>query len=171
MKHRKLRIAWSVAWGVAAVLSVALWVRSYHRADLITCRFISEQTYYVVSCRGQFGVVPLPLETNQGVDPDGNKVFPLGWVPMPLSATGTIIVPNGKVTVQGFTNYYRTGEHWGWDLTPIVLAPIWMIALPAITICAFAALPFMKRAFSLRTLLIATTLVAVGLGLIVWLAR
>src|SRR5262245_51127907 len=29
MKHRKLRIAWSVAWGVVAVLPVVLWVRSY----------------------------------------------------------------------------------------------------------------------------------------------
>ena len=29
MKHRKLRIAWSVAWGIVAVLLIALWVRSY----------------------------------------------------------------------------------------------------------------------------------------------
>src|SRR3954453_9683000 len=29
MKFRKLRIAWSVFWGVAAVLLVVLWVRSY----------------------------------------------------------------------------------------------------------------------------------------------
>ena len=33
MKHRKLRIAWSVAWGVVAVLLVSLWVRSYWIAD------------------------------------------------------------------------------------------------------------------------------------------
>jgi hypothetical protein len=35
MKHRKLRIAWSVAWGLAAVLLVALWVRSYRRHDIV----------------------------------------------------------------------------------------------------------------------------------------
>ena len=29
MKHRKLRIAWSVFWGLAAVLLIVLWVRSY----------------------------------------------------------------------------------------------------------------------------------------------
>src|SRR4051794_36442298 len=29
MKFRKLRIAWSVAWGVACVLLILLWVRSY----------------------------------------------------------------------------------------------------------------------------------------------
>jgi len=29
MRFRKLRIAWSVVWGLAAVLLIALWVRSY----------------------------------------------------------------------------------------------------------------------------------------------
>jgi hypothetical protein len=29
MKHRKLRIAWSVAWGLLAVLLIALCVASY----------------------------------------------------------------------------------------------------------------------------------------------
>src|SRR3954469_7954745 len=29
MKHRKLRIAWSVAWGVVTVLLVTLWAQSY----------------------------------------------------------------------------------------------------------------------------------------------
>ena len=33
MKHRKLRIAWSVAWGVVAVLLCVLWVRSYWKSD------------------------------------------------------------------------------------------------------------------------------------------
>ena len=36
MKHRKLRIAWSVAWAMVAVLLVALWVRSVtHYDDLM----------------------------------------------------------------------------------------------------------------------------------------
>ena len=33
MKYRKLRIAWSVAWGVVAVLLCVLWVRSYWWAE------------------------------------------------------------------------------------------------------------------------------------------
>ena len=36
MKYRKLRIAWSVAWGVVAVLLCVLWVRSYWWADDVT---------------------------------------------------------------------------------------------------------------------------------------
>src|SRR6478752_3846517 len=35
MTYRKLRIAWSVVWGLAAVLLIALWVRSEHRFDAI----------------------------------------------------------------------------------------------------------------------------------------
>ena len=34
MKYRKLRIAWSVAWGVVAVLLCVLWVRSYWWDDV-----------------------------------------------------------------------------------------------------------------------------------------
>src|SRR5262245_45649718 len=33
-RFRKLRIAWSVGWGLVAVLLVVLWVRSYWRIDM-----------------------------------------------------------------------------------------------------------------------------------------
>jgi hypothetical protein len=32
MKYRKLRIAWSIGWGVLCLLLVVLWVRSYYTA-------------------------------------------------------------------------------------------------------------------------------------------
>jgi hypothetical protein len=35
IRFRKLRIAWSVTWGVVAVLLVVLWVQSNHGEDLI----------------------------------------------------------------------------------------------------------------------------------------
>src|SRR6476659_10578089 len=34
MRYRKLRIAWSAFWGLACVLLIALWVRSYWWCDL-----------------------------------------------------------------------------------------------------------------------------------------
>jgi hypothetical protein len=34
MRYRKLRIAWSVAWGVVAVLLLVLWVRTYQEIEL-----------------------------------------------------------------------------------------------------------------------------------------
>jgi hypothetical protein len=35
MNYRKLRIAWSVGWGVLTVLLIALWVRSYRWQDQV----------------------------------------------------------------------------------------------------------------------------------------
>ena len=35
MRFRKLRIAWSVVWGLAAVLLIVLWVRSYWWHDCV----------------------------------------------------------------------------------------------------------------------------------------
>src|SRR4051812_17902034 len=35
MRFRKLRIAWSVVWGLAAVLLIVLWLRSYWWFDVI----------------------------------------------------------------------------------------------------------------------------------------
>src|SRR5262245_51700856 len=35
MKYRNLRIAWSVAWGLLAVLLCVLWVRSYWKLDIL----------------------------------------------------------------------------------------------------------------------------------------
>ena len=46
--------------------------------------------------------------------------------------------------------------------------PVWLVAAVS---AAFSAFPWLPRQFSLRTLLLATTLVAVVLGLIVWLVR
>jgi hypothetical protein len=49
-----------------------------------------------------------------------------------------------------------------------IRVPFWLMA---IVTSVLAAAPWVPSRFSLRTLLIATTLVAVLLGLIVWLSR
>ena len=51
--------------------------------------------------------------------------------------------------------------HIGFDV------PCWLASLVAAIVAAF---PWIRRRFSLRTLLIATTVVAVVLGLVVWAA-
>src|SRR5689334_14765186 len=50
-RFRKLRIAWSVTWGVAAVLVCVLWVRSYWRVySLYENHYVgTEQSTYVRS--------------------------------------------------------------------------------------------------------------------------
>ena len=49
--------------------------------------------------------------------------------------------------------------------------PSWFLVLLGICIAAVPWLRYVPRRFSLRTLLIATTLVAVVLGLVVWLSK
>src|SRR4051794_17100143 len=56
MKYRKLRIAWSVAWGVAAVLLCVLWVRSYYYEDWLVGGLTRSQSFNVVSTNSQLGL-------------------------------------------------------------------------------------------------------------------
>src|SRR5690349_371221 len=49
MNYRKLRIAWSVVWGLAAVLIVVFWARSYWDFDELWIPVASESAYGVLS--------------------------------------------------------------------------------------------------------------------------
>jgi hypothetical protein len=70
MKHRKLRIAWSVTWGIAAMLIIALWVRSYwywegvklQKQKLGMVAKVYSVHYFMLLMAGIFSAVPwLPL--------------------------------------------------------------------------------------------------------------
>jgi hypothetical protein len=93
------------------------------------------------------------------------------------SAPGTIdMMLNDYTPVQDELGwYYQAHEpvvpYQGlrWELSDGRLAiPIWFFC---ISMAAISTAPWLRRRFSLRTLLIATTLVAVVLGLIVWAVR
>jgi hypothetical protein len=61
------------------------------------------------------------------------------------------------------------GFRWQFTASLVVMVfPYWFLVLMS---AAFAVIPWIgwKRRFSLRTLLIATTLVAVALGMILWM--
>src|SRR5215212_550767 len=55
MRFRKLRIAWSVFWGLSTVLLIVLWVRSYWSRQWAYVRMLDN---YVEcsTCRGRFGL-------------------------------------------------------------------------------------------------------------------
>jgi hypothetical protein len=120
MGIRKLRIACSVVWGLAAVLLIVLWVRSYWIVNEI----------HIPGCESFFGLLGqgragIYWSHNQGID-----------------------------------------QVW----SSSVLVPFWLM----VTVTAlFAGVPWTVRTsrFSVRTLLIATTLIAVGLGLVIVLTR
>jgi hypothetical protein len=49
-----------------------------------------------------------------------------------------------------------------------ISVPLWLLFFVT---AAIGAIPWLRWRFSLRTLLIATTLLAVALGLVIWAAR
>jgi hypothetical protein len=149
MKYRKLRIAWSVAWGIAALLFVMLWVRSYHHYDFASHNFFGRRGFIVESIRGVGFVKYVPGAIV--VNGYGSSVPERSRIPAGTFAKGTWGGFNFSIHPSGL----------------IFAVPFWFLALIAIV---FAIGPWIRtvRRFSLRTLLIATTLVAVVLGLIVW---
>jgi hypothetical protein len=52
MKHRKLRIAWSIGWGVLCLMLIALWVQSYSWASGASYVTDSFREYGVYSDKG-----------------------------------------------------------------------------------------------------------------------
>jgi hypothetical protein len=150
MRFRKLRIAWSVAWGLAAVSLIVLWVRSYWIVDFIGRGFRAPPETTIVSIFSNYGTLAL---TRRRV-PSGQLKFavPDGW----SYATGEQkFTPQRKFFLRSTNNEV------------MVQFPTW---LPVPFLAAAAVFPWtgIKLRFSLRTLLIATTLLAVVLGLVVW---
>ena len=146
---RYLRILWTVFCGLACVLLVVLWVRSYWRGDVVHCP--TAPPLLVNSVRGVFQVNVIPNDIGTGWGPGW------GW---------TSFSPDLMATKQG------NKPNWEWHsdrYTTVVSFPVWAVVLPI----AFAAVPlwFQPRRFGLRTLLIATTLIAVVLGMIIVLNR
>jgi hypothetical protein len=134
---RLLRIAVSVVCGIVCLLLVALWVRSY---------------YYIDS----FGGPPQAFTSSRGRLLTGGKVY--------------VYTPDGKEpdeaklhTVLGVfiltTVDQNNISYDGGSSLPIAALVVLMGAA--------AASPWLRWRFSLRTLLLATTLVAVVLGLAV----
>jgi hypothetical protein len=136
MRFRKLRIAWSVTWGVVAVLLIVLWVRSYWWEESV---HYDGQTHYIFALTN-WGIVRVGVtDPNPFGDNDGSWIF----------RRNSADAENASV--------FDWGSGW-------LTLPYWFIlALTA----SLAAAPWIRLRFSLRTLLIATTVVAIVLGLIV----
>jgi hypothetical protein len=152
MRYRKLRIARSVAWGVVVVLLCVLWVRSICTVDRIL-RINGSNRYASVSISGQGA-----LYFENTFDPSGGsqrqppKLAPQ-WVYQRDEAQG-----NATISFS-----WKSGQNW-WMLQ----IPFWFL----VGACgALGAVPWLRFRYSLRTLLFATTLVAVGLGLIMYVSR
>lgn len=149
MKYRKLRIAWSVGCGVVAVLLCVLWVRSYLREDVFTAALSSQLGGNVRSSKGglEFGVF---------VTSD------IQWGHYSLPSDLRRVLRGVMFDTLGFSARHVPNQSWA------IKVPDWfVIGLLALS----AVIPWRISRFSLRTLLIAITLVAVLLGLVVWATR
>jgi len=153
MKFRKLRIAWSVAWGVGAVLLIAMWVRSFETWD---------------RCYWPGGT--LGMQLNSDADHIVLVVFPRD----PSSNIVSFFAASRPTYDESQTYYKDDVLGFYFRRTPSGFrldVPHWFLALLSVSM---AAAPWRRQLdwrFSLRTLLIATTLVAVGLGLIMYVVR
>jgi hypothetical protein len=161
MKYRKLRIAWSVGWGLAAVLLIVLWVRSYWWKDWVTAPISRTQAVSLNSSQGRLrvrlGPMPsqsIPLFSHYSLakfEKDADES--LGEMGPGVT---TFKAPLSPVFGRSIDGKFSVAH----GLVVLFFAALGVVAAPCI-----------KWRFTLRTLLIATTLVAVVLGLVVWAAR
>jgi hypothetical protein len=153
-RHRVLlglRIACTAVCGLAAVLLVVLWVRSYWWYHSISVP--SPARVIVQSLLGTVTVIKYPPPKPLGyVLKGGWKVFAVEDLRIPYSPLPPIPQWSYKVDQTQFTFGF----------------PYWF----AVTVFSIiAGLPWLRWRFSLRTMLIAMTLVAVVLGLVVLFTR
>jgi hypothetical protein len=155
MRFRKLRIAWSVGCGSLCVLLMALWVRSYWQTDMVTFPISSSRALGAQSYWASASLVI--LDSSYWVD-SHNFRFEVS------AADG------GSSWKQVHTVF------GGFAMTPapnscVITTPDWFLILLATALGGVPWLPWWSKRFSLRTLLITTTLVAVWLGFVVYMAR
>jgi hypothetical protein len=158
MKHRKLRIAWSVVWGVLAVLLVALWVRSYWWFDAW-----QGGNVHIQAVRGEVAIFNL-------LHPQTYSKSNFPAKSMHSENFGYIVTGSYETVGPGNISVNLRVSNQGKRLMTV---PYWLVASPAIIVAILALSPwlYIRSRFGLRTLLIAMTLVAVVLGAVVWLTR
>jgi hypothetical protein len=144
MKHRKLRIVWSVVWGIVAVSLCVLWVRSYWVPESIRWSTSTLRVFSLRSQSGRFGYVV--------TEPQAEAPWAFSYSRLDLSKKK-----------EPWTISHTTKGTWRGVI------PCWAIVVAVSALSLSPWLGNLPRRFSIRTLLLATTLVAVGLGLIVWL--
>jgi hypothetical protein len=147
MRFRKQRIAWSVFWGMVCVLMFLLWMRSYKYFDDATYN-AGARGVSISSLRGAIVVRFGPVVSRR------------------FFSQSSIALEDFKANL--FPSPYGIHTKAPWV---IISLPHWFyVVITAATALLAWFAPSYKR-FSLRTVLIATTLVAGMLGLIVWLGQ
>ena len=157
-RFRKLRIAGSVVWGLACALLIVLWVRSYWWVVSVSKR-VSATTW--ITGWSLEGEILWMLESNP------NDSRPAGWNINKTRIEEFSDIMDGNPYYQPHPFGSPLLRRFAFDSKQGAI-PYWFSASIVATL---AALPWLRKRYSLRTLLIATTLIAVVLGLVVWASR
>jgi hypothetical protein len=159
---RLLRITVSVVCGIVCLLLIALWVRSYWRADELTmaARLRLTSIYGCIQYKGPVG--RWSFEKDWGY---------LGWRPSrdeiraitQTEPTPIDLDPKAKAWLKRFggLGVGRPSTAWRGSV------PFWAVVCVVATLTVAPWIRQFRWRFSLRTLLLVTTLVAVMLGLVV----
>jgi hypothetical protein len=156
MRFRKLRIAWSVVCGIACMLLIALWMLSCDYMDAVYFPISRTRMFVVESHLGRVHFFDVPMAK-----------LPYGTHGRQPASWGVI---NKDVELSITTTLERALFYDPPQEKRATSAPHGVYVISSAVLAALPWMPWAKR-FSLRTLLIATTLVAAVLGLIVWATR
>jgi hypothetical protein len=155
MRFRKLRIAWSVVWGVVCLVLIVLWARSYRMSyDLYSWWPTTALEVQLNLDSGWFEADGTRFDTSKTMlngmqlANDERRVWFTTGKPAARPATWRFALRRIPTT------------HWNL----ILKMRMW---LPTMFCVLMGSLAWLRRLRTLRTLLIATTLVAIVLGLIV----
>ena len=144
MRFRKLRIAWSAACGITCLLLIVLWVRSYWWAEVLEYPHGAVGATFVVSAHG---VLIVSIDGNY----PNVSVEPIVWRDP---------IADWEFSMGGLPEHFQMKTK-----SKMILFGLPHMVLVLIA-GAFGALPWIRWRFSLRTLLIGVTLVAVVLGIL-----
>jgi hypothetical protein len=136
---RCLRIAWTVGCGIVCLMLIVLWARSRNAIDGIIGPLPSSG-FGIMSRSGGLGLIL------------SREAWPRDWRVYSLPPREVKLPYH---TALGVVEYMATPDAYR------VRFPYWCLTLIS---TAFATAPWMQKRFSLRTLLIATTLIAVLLA-------
>lgn len=144
MKHRKLRIAWSVVWGIVLLVTTLFWIRGYWRSDTLV-RISPKQLINVASTDGVLYLYYDSKLSFAGTPPSDPTWSYMAGQPLQPSIEN-LFVPNR----------IRTS------------IPCWLLSM---LIVSLGAASWLHWRFSLRGLLIVATVISLDTGLAIYVFR
>lgn len=149
---RKLRIAVSAFFGALTLALCVLWVRSYWLCDDFSLGISGGPGYKVISLRGEIGASR--YQSREGAVSVGWRHATVAPDKLPQLSS------RGQSRLLGFA----------FTVPYLIVVPQWFLMAVSMSTVLAPWFPYSSR-FSVRALLIATTLIAAVLGLAVWAWR